>query len=67
MDRIQFFVLDRCFWQEVSFRLRHRLKIEILIFTEGKVRGVEPKEDVDKRRVYEGKMGLFEGGFEVRC
>ena len=47
--------------------MRHRLKIEILIFTEGKVRGVEPKEDVDKRRVYEGKMGLSEGGFEVRC
>ena len=47
--------------------MRHRLKIEILIFTEGKVRGVEPKEDVAERRVYEGKMGLSEGGFEVRC
>ena len=47
--------------------MRHRLEIEIPIFTEGKVRGVEPKENVDKRRVYEGKMGLSEGGFEVRC
>ena len=46
--------------------MRHRLEIEIPIFTEGNVRSVEPKENVDKRRVYEGKDGLIRRRFRSK-